>query len=127
MSLYQNIDVKSVRPLHDNVIVHEMKFDQRVTSAGIVLLSADGKIHGVHPRWGKVYAVGPEQQDIKVGQWILIAHGRWTRGVHIKDDAGEHVIRRVDLNDILAISDVEVADENMGVPLTQAQLQGAPG
>ena len=94
-----------------------MKFTERVTSAGIVLVSDDGKLHGIHPRWGKVYAVGPEQKDIAVGQYVLIAHGRWTRGVDIKEPAGYFTIRKVDNNDILAVSDEEVLDETIGTPL----------
>ena len=125
-STYKPIELKALTPLHDGVIVKDMKFNERYTSGGIFIPSDDKQIHGVHPRWGEVYAVGPEQTEIKVGQWVLISHGRWTRGVNIVDADGPHTIRRVDNADILAVSDEAVLDENLGVPLTQAQMAGAP-
>ena len=78
-------DVKhiKIRALHDDVIITDMDLGEQITTGGIVILSDDGKSHGVKPRWGKVYKVGPEQEDIKEGQWILIEHGRWTRKIKI--------------------------------------------
>jgi co-chaperonin GroES (HSP10) len=105
--------VKKLIPLHDTVIVSDMTFDERITHSGIVLPNDDMKSSGIRPRWGKVYAIGPEQKDIKVGQYILISHGRWTRGIKITDDFGEKVIRKVDTNDILMVSDEPVNDETM--------------
>jgi hypothetical protein len=71
------------------------------------MLNDNGKAGGIRPRWGQVYAVGPEQTEIRVGQWICVAHGRWTRGVEIEDESGEHTIRRIDHKDILLVSDTE--------------------
>lgn len=105
--------IKALHPLHDNVIVSDMKFDERITTSGIVLLNDDMKNSGIRPRWAKVYAVGPEQKDIKVGQYILISHGRWTRGIKIEDEEGEKVIRKVDNNDILLVSDEPVTDDTL--------------
>jgi hypothetical protein len=34
--------------------------------------------------------------EVKVGQYIMIAHGRWSRGQAIEDEEGEKVIRKVD-------------------------------
>lgn len=97
--------VKKIKALGDTVIVSDMKFDERTTSGGIVLLNDDMKNSGIRPRWAKVYAIGPDQSDIKVGQWIYVAHGRWTRGLKIEDDEGEKTIRKVDNKDILCIAD----------------------
>ena len=99
-----------LKPLNDVVIVSNMVFTERITTSGIVLLSDNGKSSGIRPRWGQVYAVGPEQQDIQVGKWVLIAHGRWTRGIDIEDEAGKHTLRRVDPKDILMSSD-ELPDD----------------
>jgi hypothetical protein len=91
--------------IHDHVIVHEMLFDQRITNGGILLLNDNGKGSGIRPRWGKVYATGPEQTTVKVGQWIMIAHGRWTRGLEIEDEAGPQTVRKIDPKDILLVCD----------------------
>lgn len=110
---YQAHKVKAIHPLGDNVIVTDMIFDERISNGGIVLLNDDMKSSGIRPRWAKVYAVGPEQKDIQVGQYILISHGRWTRGIKIDDGNGEKVIRKVDNKDILLISDEPVNDSTM--------------
>ena len=97
--------VSQLRALHDSVIVSDMAFDQRQLSSGIILPNDNGKSSGIRPRWGCVYAVGPEHRDVVPGQWILVAHGRWTRGIEIEDDEGVKMIRRVDPKDILMVSD----------------------
>lgn len=114
MNLYSPHKIKSIKPLHDNVIVTDMAFNERISNGGIVILNDDMKSSGIRPRWGKVYAVGPEQTDIKVGQYVLVAHGRWTRGIKITDDLGEKTIRKVDTKDILLVSDEPVYDETLG-------------
>lgn len=105
-----SVEVSNLRPIKDTIIVSDMAFDERLSAGGIVLLNDDMKNSGIRPRWGKVYAVGPEQTEIKVGQYILIAHGRWTRGIKITDSTGEKTIRKVDNNDILLVSDEPVTD-----------------
>ena len=111
--MFKPIKVDNLRALNDHVLVADMNFKERKLSSGIYLLNDDGRGAGIRPRWAKVYATGPEQQDIKVGQWILVAHGRWTRGVKIEDTAGEVIIRRIDHNDILLVSDDEPSDDSL--------------
>jgi co-chaperonin GroES (HSP10) len=96
-----------IKPLHDSVIVTDMDFNDRKLASGVLLLGDDGKTDGIRPRWSKVYAIGPEQQDIKLGQWILVEHGRWSRGLKIVKDGEEFVIRRIDPEAIMFVSDEE--------------------
>jgi co-chaperonin GroES (HSP10) len=91
------------KPIKDDIIASEMIFKERFTSGGLVLLNDDGKSTGIRPRWGKVYAVGPEQKDFSVGQWIYVAHGRWTRGFKIKDEDGEQTLRKIDPEEVLLV------------------------
>lgn len=102
-----NYDVKhiKVRPLNKDVLVSDMDFGEVTLKSGIILRSDDGQAHGVKPRWAKVYKIGPEQQDVKEGQWILIEHGRWTRKIKIDDGTGVKEIQKVDIDAILAVSD----------------------
>ncbi len=96
-----------IKALHNHVIVGEMIFDQRITQSGLILMNDNGTTLGIRPRWGRVYAVGPKQKDVRVGQWVCVAHGRWTRGLDIEDESGKQTIRRIDPADILLISDSE--------------------
>ena len=107
------LSADSLEPLRDAVIVKDMSFDMRQTSAGIVLLNDNGTGLGIRPRWAQVYAVGPEQQDVRPGVWICVAHGRWTRGIEIDDNGTERTIRRVDPGDILLVSDEQPQDDTM--------------
>lgn len=104
------IDRHQLKPLKNAVIVSEMNFDERLSNGGIVLVKDNGKSSGIRPRWGRVYAVGPDQHDVKVGTWICVEHGRWTRGIDIEDENGKQTLRRVDPKDIMMESDEMPAD-----------------
>lgn len=86
----------NVRPIKDRIIVEDMNFGERITKDGLILLADDGKERGIRPRWGKVMMVGPEQTDIKVGDWALVEHGRWTRKVSYEINGEIKDIRMVD-------------------------------
>ena len=103
--------ISQLRPIHDNVLVTEMNFADRVTTGGILIPSDNGKNHGIRPRWGRVFAVGPEQNDVEIGQWVCVDHGRWTRAVKIELPDGDTMIRRFDPRDILLVSVTEPKDD----------------
>lgn len=103
-------EVGKLRALKNDVLVTDMYFGERISQGGIILRNDDAKSAGIRPRWGKVYAVGPEVDDIKVGQYVCISHGRWTRGIDIIDAVGEKTVRKVDPKDILLVSDELVDD-----------------
>lgn len=98
-------------PVRDNILISDMDFGEQQSKGGIVILSDDGKSEGVKPRWGKVWAIGPEQKDVKVGEWILLEHGRWSRGITFENEDGtETVIRRADTKAILMVNDEKPDD-----------------
>jgi co-chaperonin GroES (HSP10) len=109
--------VKNIIPIGNSILVADMNFKERLTNSGIYIPSDNGKTHGIRPRWARVYAVGPEQKDVEVGQWVLVSHGRWTRGVEIEDETGKHTIRRIDPNDMLLLSDEEQYDDTMSTAI----------
>lgn len=110
------IKINRIRAIRDHIIVTEMNFKERFTSTGLYIPSDDMKSTGIRPRWAQVYAIGPEQKDIEVGQWVCVAHGRWTRGVKIEEPSGnELTIRRVDNNDVLLVSDEQPQDDTLAV------------
>jgi co-chaperonin GroES (HSP10) len=123
MSLTVKNKIKSIKPLKDAVVVADMNFKERTTSTGIVLLGDDGKTSGIRPRWGQVYAVGPDQHDVAPGDWVCVAHGRWTRGVEVEDTEGAKTLRKIDPNDILLISDVKPSDDTLSDAVQVEQKQ----
>jgi co-chaperonin GroES (HSP10) len=102
-------------PIRDNVLVTDMNFDARISAGGIVLPSDDGKSEGIRHRWARIWAIGPEQMDVKVGEWILLEHGRWGRGVTVElEDGTDIVIRRADIKAILMVTDENPGDNTFG-------------
>lgn len=107
--------VDNLKFLHDHIIVSDMHFDERITQGGIILMDDDKKSSGIRPRWAKIYGLGPDVKDpeLQIGKYILISHGRWTRGITVETPAGKQTLRKVDPNDILLISDEPMDDETM--------------
>lgn len=105
-------------PIKDGVIITDMEFGQETTKSGIVMPSTDGKSEGIKPRWGRVYAVGPDQHNIKVGDWILVEHGRWTRGIEVEENGSKFNVRRVEVGSIMLTSDEKPNDTIFGLHAT---------
>jgi len=117
---------KSIRALHDDILVVDMNFEAGMTGGGIFLLGDDGKQRGLRPRWALVYEVGPDQNDVEKGQWILVEHGRWTRGIPFTDLDGEkQVLRKVDPECLLLVSDEDPRTDI--VPFNPDELDIGPG
>lgn len=98
-------------PIKDNVLVSDMDFDMQKTASGILITSDNGKAEGIYPRWGKVWAIGPDQSDVQIGEWVLVEHGRWTRTIEFElEDETIVELRRVDTKAILASADEKPLD-----------------
>lgn len=120
---YSPTKVLKLRALKNSVLVTDMVFKERKLNSGIVLLNDNGTTAGIRPRWCRVYAVGPEQSEFHEGQWICVAHGRWTRGVDIEDANGNTVtIRKIDPKDVLLTSDEQPSDDTLSEAV-QAQAK----
>jgi hypothetical protein len=116
-------EIEGLVALHDHIIVKDMSFSGRKLSSGILLLGDDLKTDGIRPRWAEVYCVGPDQQDIQPGQWILVEHGRWTRGSKVKINGEEMIIRRVDPSCVIFISNEQPNDDNISTAIDAQKLQ----
>lgn len=105
MSINLNTIKGKLSPIGNRVIVENMYFGEQKTRAGLIITNDDGNVRGIYPRWGQVYAKGPNNNDpYDIGDWILIEHGRWTRGVKIDDGSGEKDLRMIETESILGWS-----------------------
>ena len=97
-----------VRPLRNKILVKKIDQGDRVSKGGIILRSAD-KVEdggaGIRPRWAEVYAVGSDIDWLQPGEFVLMEHGRWTKGVQIEDDGQEFDLRVADPEGILGKSE----------------------
>lgn len=102
-------------PIKNRVIVSDMYFGEQKTASGLILRNDDGTTRGIYPRWGKVHAKGPENNDpYQVGDWILVEHGRWTRSINVDEGNGEMELRMVEAESILMWSDEKPSGVQIG-------------
>jgi co-chaperonin GroES (HSP10) len=111
MASINTYKINTIRALHDNILVKDMVFGERFTASGLLLPGDNGTSSGIRPRWAEVYAVGSRQTDVTVGQYVLVSHGRWTRGIQLETEESDLTLRRIDNNDILLVSDVAQIDD----------------
>ncbi len=108
----------SIRAINNRVLVSHMHFGEQTTKSGLIIKTDDGTTRGIYPRWGKVYDKGPRNDDdYKVGDWVLVEHGRWTRGVELNDIT----IRMVEAESILAYSETKPEDVQIGAEYSDGE------
>ena len=114
-------DYKKITPTRDNIIVTDMDIGERVSSGGVIIIGDNMEERGIRPRWCKVVSVGPKNKDVNKGEYILVAHGRWSRGLDLTDpESGETTtIRMVDPKDVLMSSDELPLDDYVGATYHQ--------
>ena len=109
------VKLSQLRPVQSHILVSDMNFGEQKTAGGIILKSDDGKSEGVKPRWCRVRAIGKDQTSVKIGDWVLVEHGRWTRGLEVEDEDGNIItIRRVDENGIMMSAEERPAGAEFG-------------
>jgi co-chaperonin GroES (HSP10) len=93
-----------VKPLRNRVLVHLMEHGDQKLASGLIIPDDNGTARGIKPRWCVVYAVGSEIDYLTPGDHVLVAHGRWTRGVHvIRPDGVSCVVRMVEPEAIMGV------------------------
>ena len=104
------------RAIGDRVLVTDMDFGEQTTASGLIIKADDGTTRGIYPRWARVYSKGPTNvDDYEVGHWILIEHGRWTRGLDLETNEGNAItIRMVENESILAYNEEKPTGVNIG-------------
>jgi len=81
------------------------------TKGGLITLDDDGKTTGIKTRFFEVHDVGNDNvvtDDVKKGDIVAVAHGRWSRGIDIGHPDGKKLYS-LDPKDIMGIwtGDVE--------------------
>jgi co-chaperonin GroES (HSP10) len=101
----------NLKAIGQDILVTNMYFGEEKTAGGIIIGNDDGKERGIKSRWCQVFDIGKLSKlkdDIEIGDWIYVEHGRWSRAVMVEDSEGvEWVIRKVDTECILAVSSEE--------------------
>lgn len=104
------LHINTFTPLKDHIFVTELEEGPRITRGGIILPDDNFKDVGIRPRWGRVYAVGPQVTDVEVGEWVLVEHGRWTLRIKLEFPDNTVDIWRIDPAAILLVAEDRATD-----------------
>ncbi len=100
-----------ITALRGKVLVTDIERGERKIG-GIIVCDDNGKLEGIRPRWAKIYSVGDDITDVKVGEWVCVLHGRWTRAMKVKDDQGNDMqVWAVDWPDAVILVSSERPDD----------------
>lgn len=100
--------MKNLIPIRDRVLAEMTDgFGFGSTAGGVITPpeTSDAMAYQPRPRWFKAVYAGPEQNDVEPGQWILVAHGRWSRGFDVEGHDGK--LHFIDNDEILGVQDDE--------------------
>jgi hypothetical protein len=102
-----------LKPLRDKVIgqMVDTMGAMRQTESGIFLGTDDqGADDFVRPRWFLVTHVGPEQEDVHPGDYVLVPHGRWGHGFNLDGSLREEdKLFHIDTEQMMMVSDEPVS------------------
>lgn len=98
-----------VEPIEDHVLIDAIESTGERIVNGLIIPGENSTERGIRPRWARIYKVGPKQEDVQPGQWALVKHGEWTRGVLI----GGKVYRRINPKEIFLVSDEQPSEVNI--------------
>ena len=115
MAVNLNAIKGDLKAIGNRVLVTDMHFGEQKTASGLIIKDDNGTTRGIYPRWGKVYDKGPDNDDdYHIGDWILVEHGRWTRGINLEKDGKEFEVRMVEAESVLAYSNEKPNDVQIG-------------
>ena len=102
------VEFDTLSPVRGTVLVHNIEEGERRTKNGIIVLDDNGKERGIRERWAQVWMKHADIDEVEVGDWVLIKHGRWTRGIDVVGPNGVKVtIRKVDWPDAVIVGCAE--------------------
>ena len=98
------VEFDTLAPVRGTVLVHNIEEGERRTKNGIIVLDDNGKERGIRERWAQVWMKHGDIDEVEVGDWVLIKHGRWTRGIDVVGPDGVIVsVRKVDWPDAVIV------------------------
>lgn len=106
MATKTRIKTDGFQPLKGNVFVSDLDHGPSLTRGGLIIPDDNMTERGVRDRWCKVWAIGPDVTEVKVGDWVLVKHGRWTTGIDMEIKGIHHRVWRIEFPDaVLLVTD----------------------
>lgn len=103
--------INKIQLLHQKVLVSDLEQGVAVSQGGIIIPDDDMTERGIRERWAKVWAVGPEVDDLKPGEWVLLKHGRWSPRMSFDTPEGSIDLWQIDYPEaVLLVGDERPKD-----------------
>jgi len=119
------VTATSFRPYKGKVFVTDIERGDKLTKGGLIILDDNMTNRGIRARWARVWAVADDVQDIAVGDWVLVEHGRWTNRISMDLNGIETDVWRIDYPEAaLIVSDVE--PDSQSLPDSKKEFGVAP-
>lgn len=100
------MNLDNMTPHASRVFVTELESGPRKTKNGIILMDDNMTIRGIRPRWCRVWKIGRDVVDVKVGDWLLVEHGRWSFGIEGTIDGEDSKVWHIEFpKAVILISD----------------------
>ncbi len=111
------VKAESFHPIKNNVFVTDLDHGPTMTAGGIIRPDDNMTDVGVRPRWARVWAIGPEVEDIQVGEWVFVQHARWTNSIDLNLAAGKVRVWKIDYPEgALLATDKDPREQRLELP-----------
>lgn len=100
--------MRNIKPIHDKVLARMLEpvGDERIMN-GVIITERNLGEESIRPRWFEILSVGAEQTEMSAGEFVLVPHGRWSRGLDLEGTLREaDKIFLLDNDALLGTSDV---------------------
>lgn len=98
--------MKKIKAFGDRILatMAETPSGYKKSKSGLLIADKDMDASGIKNRWFEVYAVGEEIDWCKPGQYLLVAHGRWSNGIKAFEGS-DNKLYLLDNKECLMVSD----------------------
>lgn len=99
--------MKALNPIRDKIVGKMIdSYGLKKTAGGVLMPDEDATTNAIRPRWFEVTHVGADNRDVKVGDYVLVEHGRWGRGMDLeKTSKKADLYFHIDGESILGVAD----------------------
>lgn len=103
--------MRQVKAFGDRVlgVMLEKPGGHRTLGSGLLVPDQDAETSGIRPRWFKIHSIGEKVNSVSEGQYVLVAHGRWSNGIKVDE---ELEVWLLDNDELLGVSDTNPMEEN---------------
>ena len=97
--------MKTLKPRKENIFgVMIEGYGVTKTKGGLMVMEHNMTDGAIRPRWFHVTAIGPDQNDVSVGDYVLVEHARWSRKITV-DFGQDGDLYHIDEKEILLVTD----------------------